>query len=451
MPNYPQLKQIYLDCKHILLLSGPLIANNLALAGMGFADTVMSGRLSALDLTAVAIGAGIWFIAFIPSMGVLLALSPIAAQLYGAKQYQQIGHYTRQTLWLSIAATLATLIALGLGIIAVQLDWLAPDIQHLTSQYLQAIAWGAPAMFAYLTLRYCSEGTGWTRPVMYTALLGLTVNVIGNYLLIYGNYGFPKLGAVGCGWASAISMWCMFFMMLAYIMIKRRYKDFAIFSHFEWPDYKTQKELIWLGAPIGFAMGLEISFFSIMPLLMGKLGETYVAAHQIAINYAGTMFMIPMGLAFGTTIYAGQTLGGGNASAARRQGFIGILLCGLVMAISAVIMLLYKSNIVGLYTKDPEVMTLAISLVAIAMVFQVSDGLQVGALGALRAFKDTTTPSIINFIAYWLLGFPIAYYFGIYTAGGVHNIWIAFVVALSFASCLLIWRFYLVAKAAQSK
>lgn len=318
----------------------------------------------------------------------------------------------------------------------------------LTEGYVRAIALGLPAMYAYLTLRFVSEGLGHTRPIMLIAVIGLIVNVLFNYLLMFGKLGFPALGAVGCGYASAVSMWMMFASMLLYTRRQALYSKFALFARFDFPTVAGFRELLGIGLPIGLSVVSEAGLFSAVALLMGTLGATTVAAHQVAINYAATMFMVPLALHSATTIRVGQAIGGGRPALARFAGFVGIGLCGAVMLVSAVAMLIFGRSIAAFYTIDPEVQQIAIALLFMAAIFQVSDGLQVGAAGALRGFKDTRVPMIINFVSYWMIGFPLAWVLGIRLAMGPQWVWAGLVAGLTVCAVLLNLRFAVISAAA---
>lgn len=437
------------ELRRLLPLAGPLVANNLALAGMNFADTVMAGRLGALDLAAVAVGNGVWMVVFLFGLGVLMGMSPTAAQYFGAGKSTEVGRAMRQCLWLSQALALCLFVLLlqaGHLLAAIGID---PQILPKTRGYINAIALGLPAIYAYLTFRFTSEGIGHTRPIMLIAIVGLIVNVLFNYLLMFGKLGFPRMGAIGCGYASAISMWVMFAGMFIYVRRQRLYQQFDLFRSFEWPRIVGQRELLSLGLPIGISVLSEAGLFSAVALLMGTLGATIVAAHQIAINYAATMFMIPLALHSATTIRVGQAVGGAQPELARFAGFVGIGLCGGVMLISAAMMLIFGDQIAAFYTIDPEVRRVAIALLFMAAVFQVSDGMQVGAAGALRGFKDTRIPMLMNFFSYWIVGFPLAYMFGIVLDMGPQSVWAGLVAGLTVCAVLLNVRFAAISRAAQ--
>jgi MATE family multidrug resistance protein len=425
----------------ILRLAGPLVFNNLALAGMNFADTVMAGRLGTRDLAAVAVGGSAWMVVFLFGLGVLMAVAPVVAHAYGAGRWEDAGVVLRQALWLSQAlAVLAFTALLGVPLLlaAIGID---PEVVPLTGGYLFAISFGLPGIFAFLAMRFMSEGLGWTRPIMYAAAVGLVVNVFGNWVLMYGNLGFPRLGAVGCGIASAIAMWCMFATMLLYVRRSPRYARFALWRGFEWPRWSTQRDILGLGLPIAASVEAEAGLFAGVALIMGTLGATQVAGHQIAINYAATMFMVPLAFHSATTIRVGQALGRDEPVLARLAGWSGIGLCGAFMLLSALVLLLFREHIAGFYTNDPELLPLATALLTMAMIFQVSDGLQVGAAGALRGFKDTRVPMLMNVGSYWLIAFPMAWYAGVHARLGPVAIWIALIAGLTVTAILLTTRF----------
>ncbi len=443
--------KLFSEASALMRLGGPLIANNLAIAGMNFADTVMAGRLSARDLAAVAVGGSVWMVAFLFALGMLMALSPTVAHSFGAGDDKKVGAYLRQGLWLSQAMALVILALISQAGWFLRYIGIDADILPLSGGYLEAIVWGAPAISAYLALRFSSEGIGWTRPIMYMAPIGLVFNVIGNYVLMYGKLGFPAMGAVGCGWATAISMWVMFFFMLIYTVTQPVYRRFEFFSKFVWPDKKILYALLALGTPIALSVVAEAGLFSAVALLMGTLGGSIVAAHQIAINYASMMFMIPLAMHSATTIHVGHALGSGDRELGRFRGIVGIGLCTSVMIVSAVIMLLFKHNIVHFYTRDIAVHEIAVSLILMAAIFQVSDGLQVGAAGALRGFKDTKIPMILNIFSYWVIGFPLAYYLGIVADRGPASVWIGLIVGLTVCAALLGGRFLAISRVLPSK
>ncbi|MDE2090875.1 MAG: MATE family efflux transporter [Gammaproteobacteria bacterium] len=429
-----------------LMLAGPLIIHNLALVGMALTDTIMAGLLGANILAAVAVGSNLWAPVFLFTLGVLMALSPTTAHLYGAGKTRDIGHYVRQMAWLSQLLGWGGFFLLRSTAPLMHLIHIEADIVPNASAYLHALAWGLPGMCLYQTLRFTSEGLGHTRPMLAIAMLGLVINGVLDYVLMYGRLGLPALGAVGCGYATATSQWLMFLGLLIYMRRRALYRPLEIFARFEWPQWAPQWELMWLGIPIALGIFMESSLFAGVGLMMGTLGTKIVAAHQIALNYASFVFMVPMSIALAIAVRVGHALGRGDSQGARLAGFVGIGLCACFELLSALSMLLFPQLIVGVYTRDAGVTHIAVGLLYIGAIFQISDGLQVSAAGALRGYKDTRIPMLITLIAYWLVGFPLAWLFGIPLHLGPQMIWAGFIAGLTVAAVLLLRRFMLLSR-----
>jgi len=423
-------------------LAGPLIVSNLSIAGMQFADAVMAGRLGVETLAAVAVGGGLWFFAFTVGLGLLMAISPIAARLHGAGDTHLIGRYTRQGIYLGIALALPIIFAaqylLAPLLVFIPID---PEFREMTIGYTQAITLGAPAIFVFLALRFTTEGIGVTKPIMYISIFAIVCNVFLNWVLIFGNLGAPQLGAVGCGLASAITMWLIALILVVYMVSAKQYKPMGIFSRLAPPRLKVLRELFSLGLPIAVTITAEVGLFSAVSIMMGTLGAAITAAHQIAINFASTMFMIPLALSSAITIRVGHELGAGQLKRARYAGGFGIFVCGAFMACAAIILLVFSDSIVMMYTQNELVKNIAISLLLMAAIFQVGDGVQIGAAGALRGYKDTRVPMIINMFSYWVLAFPLAYLAAVTFKLPPNYIWGGFVIGLSVAAVLLTWRY----------
>lgn len=436
-------QRIRTEVVDLLLLASPIIANNLALAGMTFVDTVFAGNISARDLAAVGVGNATWFVVFLFGLGILMAMSPMTAQSLGSGRAGQVGSYLRQSLWLSQVLALAGIALLSNAGSLMRLIGIAEEFRPLASEYVRAVAWGLPGIYAYLALRFTSEGIGHTRPIALVAIFGLILNALGDWVLMFGKFGFPALGAVGCGYATAFTQWVMLLIMLWYVTRGNRalYAPLRLFERFDWPDFSRLNELVRLGLPIGIGVLAEVGLFSAAALLMGRMGSATAGAHQVAINYASTVFMVPLAINSAIMARVGQKTGRGDYRGARFTGLTGISVCAGVMMISAIVLLLFADSIVGFYTNDVEVMQIALGLLLMAAIFQVSDGVQVSAMGALRGLKDTTVPMIISVFSYWGIGFPLAWYMVVWRDSGPIWVWAALVVGLTVAAVLLSSRF----------
>jgi MATE family multidrug resistance protein len=258
---------------------------------------------------------------------------------------------------------------------------------------------------------------------------------------MYGKLGFPAMGTVGCGYATAIVIWLQMFLLIIYLRRHRHFKEFKLFRKPERPDFSTISDLLKLGLPIGVTIFVEGSLFVAAALLIARLGPVPSAAHLISINYAALMFMVPLGLGMAVTVRIGNALGRGDPVAARYAASIGLGIAVAFASISALFMFFFPEIIVALYTDDPVVTPLAISLLFYAAIFQLSDGLQICAAGCLRGYKDTRVPMVINILAYWLIGMTLGYYLTFEVMLGPSGMWIGMTAGLSVAALLLTVRF----------
>jgi multidrug resistance protein, MATE family len=434
--------RIWKEIRVLFQIGLPVVIGNLLQISMSVVDTLMAGNLSPGDLAAVAVGGSLFMPVFIFGAGILMGLSPIVAQHFGRRELHLIGKSTRQAFWLALIISIPSVVVLrNTGPVLAMLS-IDPEIIPLTLGYMDAISYGVPFLYLYLALRYFNEGISVTRPAMYVGFLGLFFNIIGNYTLMFGKFGFPRLGAVGTGYASAIVMLIMFVALLLYTARKKAYHRFELFTAIRYPERKYIGELLRIGVPIGISMTMEVTMFAVVGLLMGSLGAFVVAAHQIALNFSSVTFMLAFGLSAAITVRVGQVTGKSGIKEARFSGFTGIAMASAFMCFTALIMYLFPGQIVSVYTDDPELRSLAVQLLYMAAIFQVSDGLQVSGSGALRGLKDTRVPMIVNLIAYWIVGLPLGYYLGIIRQWGPEGLWIGLIAGLTVAAVLHNLRFH---------
>lgn len=408
---------------------------------MMLVNTIVAGRLGPEPLAGVAVGGSYYQMFWLFGLGVLMSISPMVAHSYGGGRDADVGRRFRQGVWLALM--LAVPLVVLLTCVEPLLGWFGTDpraIPHAAG-YVYAMCFGMPAMLVFLAHRYTSEGIGWTRPIMYTAVVGLATNLAGNSLFALGGLGIPSQGARGCGIATALACWAMLATMHVYQRRHAIYRRFALFERFDAPDRAALSEILALGLPISGSVVSEGALFAVAALLMSTLGTEIVAAHQVALSYASLMFMIPLSFHSATTIHVGHQLGRGDVIAGRNAGWSGIVMCGLVMALSSLVLLAARDGIASAYTTDVDVRELAAWLLLFVAAFQVPDGLQVGAAGALRGFKDANVPMALNFTAYWLVGFPAAWWFGIRQGAGPSGIWSGLIVGLCTCAVFLIWRY----------
>ncbi|MBO6623169.1 MAG: MATE family efflux transporter [Balneola sp.] len=427
----------------LLKLGGPIIATQLMRMGLNFTDTVMAGNLSALDLAGVAIGNAMYLPLSIFCMATLIAINPIVSEHLGARRFKEIGTSARQMFWLVLLLTIPTFFLTRNLDVIMNLVGVTSEIVPIATDYLKAISWGLLPLFAYAGVRYFSEGLSVTKPAMYIAAASLVLNVGANYIFMYGGLGITGMGAVGAGYATSLINLFAAIIFIGFMIRFKPFKRFDIFARTKGPDPKIFSEFLRVGIPNGASTAMEILLFASVSVLMGTLSVEASASHQIAINVAATLFMIPFGLSMAITQRVGFSIGQGSLSNARLRGFVGIAMCGSIMTLTAIMLFSIPEAIISIYTDDPLVSKMSVSLLFMAGLFQISDGLQVGGFGALRGLKDTRTPMIVNFIAYWLIGFPIGYYLGIISDFGPEGLWIGLISGLSVAAILHNFRFHM--------
>ena len=441
MSAQSRLLRVRTEMRQLAVLATPIIIAQLAHTAMGFVDTVMAGRVGPQDLAAVALGNSIWVPVFLLMTGVLLATTAKVARLFGAGDEEKIGALVRQSLWLGLAV--GALCAALLWNAEPVLHWMqvAPELIEPTMAYLRAVALGFPAIALYHVLRCFSDGLGRTRPSMVIGILGLLLNIPLNYIFIYGKLGLPAMGGVGCGWATALVMIASLLAMLVWVRWAPYYRASQLFARFDWPYWPTISRLLSIGVPIGIAIFAEASIFSVIALLIGGLGATVVAGHQIALNFSSLVFMLPYSLGMAITIRVGQALGRNDARDARFVAGIGIGMSLLLACLSSSAMLLGRDAIARLYSTDATVLAVASGLLIYAAFFQFSDAIQVTAAGALRGYQDTRATMLITLFAYWGIGLPVGYGLGLAAwfgpASGPAGLWQGLIVGLTCAALML--------------
>jgi len=457
------IKSIYWpETRTLVALALPICGAQLAQAGMSVVDVMMTGRHNATDLAAVSVGSSLWMPLMLFMTGTLMGLTPIVAHLLGGQRNNDIRPAVHQALW----------VALALGITAAGLLWVAvtpifelmnvpPGVAQESAAYLSAVAFGMPGIALFQALRAFSDGMNHTRPALWISLVGLAVNIPFNYLLIYGGDGLvnllgtgipnslqqlPALGAFGCGIATAISMWTMAIAMALYTRRGNTYRSVSLWEQLTPPQWAGIRELVVVGVPIGVAIFVEVTLFTLIALFIASFGEVTVGAHQIALSYTTILFMLPMSLSMALTVRVGNTLGQRRLAMARKVAWNGITISIIVAAINSTLLWFTAAPVISLYTSNTEIQALALTIIALAVVFQLSDSLQVNLAGALRGYKDTRIVMVITVLSYWIVGLGGGHWLGAYGLGGVsepmgvHGYWIGLIAGLSTAAILLAWR-----------
>lgn len=441
-------KDIFSEIRRLFHLSLPLMGAQLAQMGMGVADAIMAGRYGSADLAGVALGASIMWPTLILAMGLVQAVTPTISQLHGAGRHQEIGAVIRQGIWLAlIAGICAGLILYNIEPVY-RLMRVDPVAAAISVPYLGMCAFGIPALVCFFCLRFLADGMGYTRPALGIAVGALALKIPLNYVLIYGEFGLPEMGGVGCGLAQAIVMWLQLILILL-VVTSKRFSITGWLDRFAWPDWSLIKPLLLLGIPIGTTIFAEMGLFSLTTLLLGQFGAATVASHNISMNLNAIFFMPPLALGMAATIRIGFRVGAGEILDARTTAAIAIATTATVAISGASFLYLLRTQLVALYTTEPQVHQLSQTLLLFVVFFLLFDAVQATAVGALRGYKDTRLPMWIALFSYWVIGFPTECVLGFGLVGepmGVYGFWVGLSLGVGSAALLLSARLWYVSR-----
>ncbi|MHA2938350.1 MATE family efflux transporter [Vibrio sp. RC27] len=430
-----------IEIKKLIKLATPVLVASVAQTGMGFVDTVMAGGVSALDMAAVSIAASIWFPTIIFGTGVLMALVPVIAQLSGARKLEQIPFQIQQGLLAALLLLIPTILVLMQTNTILEFMDVDPELSAMTNGYIHTMLFAAPAFLLFQALRSFTDGMSDTRISMIIGFCGLVLNVPVNYIFVYGKFGAPALGGVGCGVATAIVYWSMFAMLLFYIVTSKRLAHVPIFAQFYRPNVKELISFFRLGLPLATAIFCEVSLFSVVSIIIAPLGAQIVASHQVALNYSSLIFMIPMSIAAAVCIRIGNFIGEEKPLDAIVAAKTALFLGFTTALVTATFTVLFAQHISELYTHDVDVQNLAVGLLFLAAIYQCTDSIQVICGGVLRGYKDMKAILVRTLVSYWVFGLPSGYILGmtdwIVPHMGAFGFWIGFVIGLSVSAILL--------------
>jgi multidrug resistance protein, MATE family len=431
-------------------LATPLAVANLAQMAMSVTNTVMVGHLGAVPLAAAGLGGMLFFTIGVILQGIPFAVAPLAAQALGAGDRAAAGRITGAGLVLAVLLALPFVAALARLDLALRRLGYSPLLAHEIGRYLRALACGAPAFLGFAVLRSLFAALSQARAVMAVLVACVAGNALLNWLLIWGHLGAPALGLAGSGYASAANYWLMLAGLALFIRLKPRLAALRIWRNMFTAGRTQMVDILRLGLPIGVLRGIEVGVFAATSVLMGLLGAAALGAHQLVINCAGISFMVPLGLSQAATVRVAYELGAGRADAARRAGFTAIALGIVFMGGAALVLLAVPAAIIAAYVdvNDPAnraTVEIARQLIAIAALFQVFDGIQVIAAGALRGYKDTVIPMLLATAGYWGVGFAGGWLFAFRLGHGAVGLWWGLALGLGAVALLLSLRLYLLA------
>jgi MATE family multidrug resistance protein len=437
----PVVESFRREVRPMLALATPLVFAELGWMAMGIIDTVMVGRLpnAAVPIGAVSLGTALFYTFTVFGGALLLGLDTLVSQAYGARRVEDCHRSLWNALYLSAPIT-AALILVNYGLAA----WLPrfgvnPEVLPYAASYIRILNWGTPALMLYFGLRRYLQGMGIVRPVMFALISANLINLAGNWILIYGHFGFPAMGTDGSAWATVISRVYMAGVMVASAAYHGHWRGSGLFHVSLAPDWERIRRLLQLGIPAATHVGLEMAVFAAATALIARLDAASLAAHQIALNAASLTFMVPFGISSAAAVRVGHSLGARDPLGAGRAGWTA-LACGvLFMGFAAVSFLAIPEWIARVYTPDPVVIRKSVVLLAIAAAFQLFDGCQIIASGALRGAGITRTPMLCNLVFYWFLGLPLGYALCFAADWGAAGLWTGLCIALILIGSVLLW------------
>ena len=431
--------KIWPELAGLLRLGIPIIFTQLLQVSQGTIAIIMMGRVGSLELAAVGLGTSFWVFVWLGSMGLLMGLSPTIAQHQGAGRHLEMRSDFQQGLWMALViGLLAFILMRNIGGV-MDLIGVDPQVIPLVKSYLEIGSWSMPAVCLYLVMRFFCEATGNSRPMMVIQILVLPLVVFGNWVLIYGNLGFPALGVDGAALTFTGGLILVAILLSGYMLLTPKYRDLGLFNGLTFPVFTRVRVLFRLGVPISISLVLDSAFFNAINLLMGRFGHVALAAHQLVINYTTVIFMVAVGISSAVMARVGQSVGSGHMAEVRLRGWLGIATATVLMLPSVLFMIMFPRIIASIYTSEPGVTDIAVSLLMAAALFQLFDGLYMAGAGALRGLKDVTAVMWISVLSYWIVGFPVAWIMGL--NWGPVGLWYGMVVGIGLTAILLGWRF----------
>ncbi len=432
--------------KATIHLSFPVVIAQIGNVMMGFIDNLMIGDLGYIPLSAASLANGCFMIIVIIGIGITMAITPLVAEEHGAERDDLIGDYLRN----------GVVVGLGCGVVLGLLVFILTELMPYLDQPPEDVALAMPytkilsistiPMMIFLAFKQFTDGLSHTRVAMYVTLVGLFANTFINWLLIYGHWGFPRWELNGAGLGTLLSRTLMAILMGLYIFKSSRFQKYDVLTGWRRFKGKYITKILQLGVPSGFQYFFEAGAFVGAALMVGWIGSAERAAHQIVIQMASITFMVVIGISAGSTIRVGNFMGKKNWLQVQRAGLTGVYLSAAFMTLSAITFWLTRYYLPQWFVDEPLVIEIAASLMIFAAFFQIFDGIQAVAIGILRGIQDVVIPTIITFIAYWLVNLPLGYILGFIFDFGVQGVWVSFSFSLCTASALLTGRFILITR-----
>jgi MATE family multidrug resistance protein len=426
----------------MIALAVPVVLSELGWMAQGVVDNIMVGRIGPVAIGAVALGNAVYYTPCLFGIGLLLGLDTLVSQAYGRRDHDECHR------WLAQGVYVACIITPPLMLLIVALSYgfthfgVIPEVAHLAGGYLRILSWGTLPLLLYGGTRRYLQGVGEVRVITITYVLANLLNWFGNWVLIYGKFGMPALGVNGSAISTCIARFAMAAALLGFAWRYERNRGHPLFQHWAGPQMERLRALMRLGAPAAGQILLEVGAWNFSTFSAGYLTPVALATHAIALNYASISYMVPLGMSAAAAVSVGHAVGAGDPERARRAGWLALGLGTSFMMAAAVAFLVVPRPLLMLYTRDPRVLAVGPSLLFIAAVFQIFDGIQTVSTGALRGLGETRIPMLANFVGYWVLGLPLGLTLCFVFRWGIYGMWIGLTLALVVIAMTLLFRWH---------
>ena len=430
------------ELRAMVTLAVPVVLSELGWMAQGVVDTIMVGKLGPAAIGAVALGNAVFYTPSLFGIGLLLGLDTLVSQSYGRKDYDGCHRWLAQGIYLALIITLPIMTSIWLASYGYARFGIVGAVAGPAANYLRILNWGTLPLLIYAASRRYLQGVGQVRVITVTFVGANLFNWLGNWMLIYGKLGAPKMGVDGSALSTVIARLFMGLALLGFAWRYERKRGHPLFRHWAGPSAVMLKQLVRLGAPAAGQIVAEVGAWNLATLAAGWLTPVALATHQIALNYAALTYMVPLGVSAAAAVSVGHAVGAGGPARARRAGWLALALGTGFMLLAAVVFLVAPRPLIALYTTDAQVMAVGPALLLLAAAFQIFDGIQTVSTGALRGLGETRAPMIANLIGYWFVGLPLGIVLCFVFKWGIYGLWIGLTTALIIiaTALLLRWR-----------
>ena len=436
-------RHLALELSETLKLAGPIALTQLGQIAMMTTDIAMIGRLGTEAMAAAALAHTVFFVSFTFGMGLVSAVAPLAAQAFGARKPHAIRRSLRVGMWAALFISMPMMALAFRGEQILLMLGQAPRAAHLAQQYLLGLTWSILPALWFMAIRGFMSAVNRPEPILWITLIAIPANAVLVYLLLYGTFGLPELGLFGVGLATSIVNLATFLAGLWFATRRRPFRKYHVLGHFWRIDWQLMRRLFVIGAPISISFLLEYGLFGAAGLLMGVISTTALAAHQIALQVAAILYMVPFGIAMAATVRVGHAIGRGDASAVRRAGYVATWLGIVLAAILTLAVIFGRFGIAEIFLGESTDATaeLSATLLLVGSTFFIADAIQTVVAGSLRGMNDTRIPLLFAILSYWLIGFACACWLGFWTPSGAVGVWIGLSIGTAVYAVLLLLRF----------